>query len=105
MNTNILNESNAFLSRDLDIIKDDLTKIGTVLFSKPEQQDEGRWACLYSVKGLPDIEPDTYSIFGVDSIQALLCAFNAVEGLLEGSEICKSGALHWCGNNQPPYLK
>ena len=92
-----LNPTNCFLSRNLDI----LDKYGktisnvNVLIGRPEQVDGATWECSYAIIGLDEIKPFNYKVLGVDGVQALLCAFDVLEGLLAGTDVAKQGKLSW----------
>jgi hypothetical protein len=99
--------SDVIISRQLDI-HDESGKIishVTILIGKPEHSSEDQaWSCSYSVDGLNDIDPSTYRILGIDSVQAVQSAFVAIEGLLEGSDIHKKGLLRWNGDNKSKFM-
>ena len=96
--TNIaLNLTNCFLSRNLDVLDKDgkiISKVN-VLIGRPEQVDGATWECSYAIIGLDEIKPCTYKVLGVDGVQALLCAFDVLEGLLTGTDVAIQGKLSW----------
>lgn len=97
MTNTSLNLNNCFLSRNLDILDKNgkATSQVTIIIGRPEKADNTTWECSYAVIGLDEINPCTFRVLGVDGVQALLCAFNVLEGLLSGTDIAKEGRLSW----------
>ena len=103
----LLDDANMFLSRALDIVDGAAVQAGAVCvrLGKPVQEPGGEWSCAYSVTGLHDVQADVYRVFGVDALQALLCALTVAESLLHSSTAHQQGRLQWCGRAGPSYLR
>lgn len=65
-----------------------------VRIGKPEPDGAGDWRCAYHVRGIGMRSP-RYA-FGVDSVQALILALNAVRSDLEAA----GDACHWVGGER-----
>lgn len=58
-------------------------EIGSVTLYKPRRLGQDHWGCHFRIKGLGDAKLD--EAFGVDGVQALLCAIDGVRYALEKS--------------------
>jgi len=101
-----LDLNNSILSRKLDIHdeNDKIISHVTIFIGKPEQINEETWTCPYSIVGLDDVDESTYRANGVDSIQALQCAFVVIEGLLSSADLAKKGRLSKIENSASGFL-
>lgn len=96
----------SFIFRTLELFNEDTkhTKKVLVHFYVPTPEHDNNWACSYCICGLPDIQEKPFTVFGVDSLQAFLCAITAAEGLIQGSDAYQQGKLKWGNKNTAPFL-
>jgi hypothetical protein len=95
MNDRELTQGDIIASRNLDVL-DSTGKVlltATVVIGKPEQVGDHEWSCAYRITGLDD--ESTYRVSGLDAIQAIQCAFTAIDGILAGTDAGTKGLLRW----------
>ena len=74
----------------------------------PVSQPTGEYSCCFQIKGIDDEKIRT--VHGIDSLQALVLAQNAILGNLCSSNEYKAGKLTWFGSRYlglavPKYLR
>jgi hypothetical protein len=95
MNNRGSTQNDIIASRNLDVL-DSAGKVvstSTVIIGKPEQVGDNEWSCAYRITGLDD--ESTYRVSGLDAIQAIQCAFTAIDGILAGTDAGVKGLLRW----------
>jgi len=95
MKNNELDSDNCIAIRELDIFDSagNVVSKVNIMIGKPEQVSNQEWSCSYRILGLDD--DATYRVNGLDSIQAIKCAFTVIDGILSGTDLAKQGLLQW----------
>lgn len=83
-----------FLEREFEV--DGIEGAAKLRIGKPQPKDQRTWYCKFQVIGIGDEK--VRKVYGVDSVQALLGAIQAVKGLLEGYEK-RDYKITWLGGN------
>jgi hypothetical protein len=94
MGNDMLKSSDAIAHRELAIADSTgkLVSKVSILVGKPHENGD-KWSCDFSVTGIGDDR--TYSVHGIDGLQAIQDLSVVINGVLMGSDTYKQGLLCW----------